>query len=117
MGGCVRAVPVTFHHDAAANQDLAARRGAVVSGLRIEDLAFYSFQRLTNGADHKILGGLNESSTASFGEAVGLQHINPEGVEIVRDFRIEARSAGHEIPHSFPEQRMNFAEENSTRIE
>ena len=72
--------------------------------------AFHALHRLADGADHVVAWGIDEDGGGGFGEAVGLQHVDAEIVEIPRDCRIEARSSGGEVAHFGPEGVVDFLE-------
>ena len=83
--------------------------------MRIDDLGLDAFQRLADGANDVLIRRIDERAAGSFGQAVGLQHINAERMKIPANLGIEARASGHQKPHALAEQIVNVGETKFAR--
>ena len=63
------------------------------------------------------MGQCGEGRAGGFGQTVGLQDVDAEGVEVVSDLRIEARAAGDQVAHAVAEGAVQLAEEDPAGIE
>ena len=63
------------------------------------------------------MGQRGEGGTGGFGQTVGLQNVDAEGVEVVSDLGIEARAAGDQVAHAVAEGAVQLAEEDAAGIE
>ena len=97
-----------------ANRDLARRRTFFLR-LRIDDLAFDAGQGGPDRANHVVVGRVDECGAGGFGQAVGLQNVDAQSMEVARDLRVETRAAGHQIAHAVAEGGMNLAKEELSR--
>ena len=116
-GGGVRPVPVALHHDRALDGNFADGGSAIFAGLGIDNLSFHAGQRRSDGTDDVVMGQCGEGCAGGFGQTVGLQDVDAEGVEVVSDLRIEARAAGDQVAHAVAEGAVQLAEEDPAGVE
>ena len=117
-GGDVGALVVSGHDDAAANGDLADGGSAVLGRWgTVEDFHIVAWQRLADGAHHDVIGRSDAGSAGGFGHAVGLEHGEAHGLELMADGGIESRASGDEVTHVHAEQMVDFAEEYIAEID
>src|SRR2546427_1126938 len=109
-------VPVALHHDRAANRDLAHGR-AFFLRLWFNDLRFDPGKRWSYRADDIVRRLVGERRASRLGQAIGLQHVNPERIKITRDLGIETRAASDQIPHALAERGVQFAEESPPGVD
>src|SRR6266550_2992869 len=109
-------VPVALHHDGTVNRDLADGR-AFFLRLWFNDLRFDPGKRWSYRADHIVRRLVGERRASRLGQAIGLQHVNPERIKITRDLGIETRAASDQIPHALAERGMQFAEESPPGVD
>src|SRR5947209_8082738 len=109
-------VPVALHHDCTANRDLADGR-AFFLRLWINDLPFNPGKGWPYRADDIVRRLSGERGASRLGQAIGLQHVNPERIKITRDLGIETRTSSDQIPHALAERGVQFAEEGSPSVD
>src|SRR5207247_3562688 len=68
-------------------------------------------------ADDIVRRLIGECRAGRLGQAIGLQHVNPERIKITRDLGIETRAASDQIPHALAERGMQFAEESPPGVD
>src|SRR6266404_8422478 len=115
-GGGIRSVPIALHHNGALDGNFTDSGSAILPGLWIDNLSFHTGQGRSDRTDHVVMGQGGESGASGFGQTVGLQHVDTEGVEVVSDLRIEARTAGDQIAHAIAEGAVEFAEKDSASV-
>src|SRR5438876_8191691 len=109
-------VPVALHHDGTVNRDLADGR-AFLLRLWFNDLRFDPGKRWSYRADHIVRRLVGECRAGRLGQAIGLQHVNPERIKITRDLGIEARASSDQIPHALAEGGMQRSEEHTSELQ
>src|SRR5436189_240731 len=112
----VLTVPVALHHDRAANRDLA-HGWTFLLRLWINDLRFNPGKGRPYRADDIVRRLIGQCRAGRLGQAIGLQHVNPERIKITRDLGIETRAASDQIPHALAERGMQFAEESPPGVD
>ncbi len=63
------------------------------------------------------MGQRGEGGAGGFRQAVGLQDVDAESVEVVSDLGIETRAAGDQVAHPVAEGAVQFAEEDAAGVE
>ena len=115
-GRRVRTIPVSFHHDCAAQRDFSDRR-AFFLRLRIDNLRFNAFQGFSNRSDFIVVGRVGEDRCCRLSKAISLKDVDSQIVEGAADCRIETRSAGHQIAHLRAKCVVYFPEEHAACVD
>src|SRR5260221_5874086 len=113
----LRPIPISLHHDRAADRNLTRRRRALFYRLRLHNLCFDPGKRPSHRAKHDLARRVNEGSAGGFRQAVGVQNVNAKRIEIAGDGRIESRAAGYQVAHARAEGGMNLSKENLSSID
>ena len=90
---------------------------AVLVQLGIDQLGLQPRQRRADGADDVGLRRRAEAAAGGFRQAVGLQHLEAEGLNVAANLGVEARTAGDEVADVRSELSVDFLEEHLAEIE
>ena len=107
----LRAIPVSLHHDGAANRNFARWRRAVLHRFRVHNSCFDTGQRWSDRAKYNFPRGIEECAAAGFRKAVGVENVDAKRVKVAGDGRIKSRTSGHQIAHARAEGGVNLSEE------
>src|SRR5262249_42881462 len=77
------AVVITLHHNAAPDNDLANRKRRTFRGLRVHNLDLDAVKRLAYGTHHVGFRRSDESAATHLCQAVSLEHVKTQVLEIV----------------------------------
>src|ERR1700731_1178523 len=115
-----RAIPVTLHHDRAANCNLTSGRRTVLQrlcvndlrldDLRLDDLRLDAGKRLPDRTKNHITRGVYKGPASSLGQSISIQNVDAKGVKILCNRRIEARTTRNQVAHARTESGMDFSE-------
>src|SRR5215469_4810871 len=111
LAGRVRAIPVPFHDNGSTNGDFPKNR-TVLLRWGVHDAGFHTTERFSDRADDVVGRWGRECAAGGFGQAIGLQNVNAQSIEIAADLRVPARAAGDQVSHLVAEQAVNRAEKS-----
>ena len=83
----------------------------------IDQLGLEARQRRADGADDVGFRRGGEAAAGGFGESVGLQHGEAEGLDVAADLGVEARASGAEVADVGAELGVDFFEDDLAEIE
>ena len=75
--GCgFRAIPISLHHDRAADRNLTRGRRAFFHRLRVHDFCFDSGKRPSDRAKYNVARRIDEGAAGGFRQAVRVQNVD-----------------------------------------
>ena len=110
-------LPISLHHDRAANGNFAYGLGAIFGGFRIDDFAFNAGEWRPDRPKYDVAGRIKKRAAGGFCEAIRIENVDAKTIKIARNGRIEARSSSNQIAHVAAKSGVNLSEEEFASVD
>ncbi len=93
-------IPISLHHDRAADGNLTCWRRAILHRFRVHDLGFDARKRPPDRTKYYVPRKVDKGAARGFRQAVRVQNVDAKRVKVAGDGGVESRTSGHQITHA-----------------